>query len=545
LGRLFKAKSTRGLRETRRCYRLAMLWPARTAINGGKRSNFPAVAILYNNLVTVLKGPTLSERPISEFWKAHDGKAAEEPSADEDARRDDEQSDESLTSLPEDNLPPDASDSIWDPESKPDQAAKHRQLLAQLPDRSLRANPEETEKTGSPATVLRHIPQSPPLSDARFISAFPQRTRKQPIAKLFWFAICVLLPMAGAWNYYSRVASKQYASEFRFTVKDASAQATAASATNGLLAILGTAGTTSNNNYVVVDYLTSREVVDALEKRIGITHLYAKPEIDWWSRYDDTKPIESFVRYWHSIVTTNFDQVTGIATAEVRAFSPQDALLIANEMVKLSEELVNNVFNRSQLDAVRFSQAEVDKAEQRLKVVRERLTVYRNAAGVIDPNTSVVASSSNLIQSLQATLAQQEAQLATMLRQRLLPNAPTVIVLKNQIQSTKEQLAAVERSIGKKADGTPLSKVMSEYEQLDLERQFSQTMLTSALQALDQARANAAAQHLYITPYVRPSLPMTSTYPDRFFSVLKVGALAFVFWLIALLTVRSISERYA
>lgn len=501
----------------------------------------------------MLKGPPLSERPISEFWKARDGEAPNEPAAGDSVRRDGGPSDESPVSPPdenfanlsEENLAPDNSDSIWDPEIKPDESARHQQLLAQLPNRDLKTSPQESKKIDSPA-VLRHISQSPPLSDARFISSFPQRSRRRSFSTFFWFAICVLLPIAGAWHYYSRVASKQYASEFRFTVKDASAQATATSATNGLLAILGTAGSSSNNNYVVVDYLTSREVVDALQQRINITGLYSKPEIDWWSRYDASKPIESFVRYWRGLLTTNFDQVTGIATAEVRAFSPQDALLIANEMVKLSEELVNNVFNRSQFDAVRFAQAEVDKAEQRLKLVRERLTTYRNTAGVIDPNTSVVASSANLIQTLQATLAQQEAQLATMLRQRLLPNAPTVIVLKNQIQSTKEQLTAVERSVGKKPDGTSsLSKVMSEYEQLDLERQFSQTMLTSALQALDQARANAAAQHLYITPYVRPSLPTTSTYPDRFMSVLKVGALAFVFWLIALLIVRSINERYA
>jgi capsular polysaccharide transport system permease protein len=78
-----------------------------------------------------------------------------------------------------------------------------------------------------------------------------------------------------------------------------------------------------------------------------------------------------------------------------------------------------------------------------------------------------------------------------------------------------------------------------------MERQFAQTMLTGALQALDQARANANAQHLYITPYVRPSLPTTSTYPDKFLSVLEVGGLAFVFWLILLLIARSMRERFA
>jgi capsular polysaccharide transport system permease protein len=487
----------------------------------------------------------LSERPISEFWKAREGQAPQAPAADEQIRPHTGPTDGSSTQPHPGNVPPDGSDSIWDPEIKPGDPVERQELLAQLPNRSLKAAPGEPEKIERPATVLRHISRSPPLSDARIISGFPQRSQRRPFSKLFWFAICVLLPMAAAWHYYSNVASKQYTSEFRFTVKDASAQPAATAATNGLLAILGTAGTSSNNNYVVVDYLGSREVVEALEKRIGITRLYSKPEVDWWSRYDASRPFEWFVRYWQHVVTTNFDQVTGIATAEVRAFSPQDALSIANEMVKLSEELVNTVFNRSQVDAVRFAQTEVEKAEQRLKLVRERLMVYRNTAGVIDPNTSVVASSANLIQTLQATLAQQEAQLATMLRQRLFPNAPTVVVLKNQIQSTKEQLAAVERSVGKKADGSSLSKVMGEYEQLDLERQFSQTMLTSASQALEQARANAAAQHLYITPYVRPSLPTTFSYPHRFLSTLKVGAFAFAFWLIALLIVRSISERYS
>ena len=38
-----------------------------------------------------------------------------------------------------------------------------------------------------------------------------------------------------------------------------------------------------------------------------------------------------------------------------------------------------------------------------------------------------------------------------------------------------------------------------------------------------QARANAASQHLYITPYVRPHLPQSSTYPNRPLAILIVG----------------------
>ena len=49
----------------------------------------------------------------------------------------------------------------------------------------------------------------------------------------------------------------------------------------------------------------------------------------------------------------------------------------------------------------------------------------------------------------------------------------------------------------------------------------------------------------YITPYVRPTLPTTSMYPQRVFSVLKVALIAIVLWLIGMLAVRSVRERFS
>jgi capsular polysaccharide transport system permease protein len=61
--------------------------------------------------------------------------------------------------------------------------------------------------------------------------------------------------------------------------------------------------------------------------------------------------------------------------------------------------------------------------------------------------------------------------------------------------------------------------------------------------ALDAARASAASQHLYITPYVRPSLPESSLYPRRFLTVATIAGLALIVWLIGLLIGRSAFER--
>ena len=150
-----------------------------------------------------------------------------------------------------------------------------------------------------------------------------------------------------------------------------------------------------------------------------------------------------------------------------------------------------------------------------------------------------------MTQTLRANLAQLETQRETLKRQKLKPNAPAMVGLENQINATKQQIRNTEAGVAVGGQGSPsLSKAVAEYGQLDLERQFAQTMLTGAMQALDQARAVAASQQLYIAPYVKPSLPQSSTYPNRFQSIATVGAFAFAFWLVALLIIRSVRERF-
>ena len=186
--------------------------------------------------------------------------------------------------------------------------------------------------------------------------------------------------------------------------------------------------------------------------------------------------MEQFVIYWQKMTSASFDMITGTAIARVRAFSPEDTLLIANTMVVLAEELVNQMSNRSREDEVRFAEKEVERAQNRLVRARSQLTDER------------------------------------------------------------------QRTIGSgAANGSPPAAGSSLL--LDLERQFAQSMLTSAMGTLDAARSSAASQHLYITPYIRPSLPRSSTYPRTFWSVMGIGAIAFAIWLTGLLVLRSIFER--
>jgi capsular polysaccharide transport system permease protein len=295
---------------------------------------------------------------------------------------------------------------------------------------------------------------------------------------------------------------------------------------------------------MVVDYLISRQVIDELQERIKVKELYSRPSIDRWARFDPSQPMEKFVEYWRNMVTANYDMITGIAVARVRAFTPDDAYLIATTMVSLAEKLVNEIAMRSRLDAVRFSEQEVKRAQERLSQIRTQISEYRDKEAVIDPTSNVVASNTTLARTLRSVLMQYQTELAALRRQNLRPDAPTIVTLQSRIFAAKQQLAEVEAQVATAKEGNrPLSHVVGQYEKLELERQVAQTILTSAIQSLEQARVNASIQHLYVTPFVRPARPESATYPNRFVAVLTIGLVCFFIWTIGLLIFRSIREH--
>ena len=59
----------------------------------------------------------------------------------------------------------------------------------------------------------------------------------------------------------------------------------------------------------------------------------------------------------------------------------------------------------------------------------------------------------------------------------------------------------------------------------------------------DQARANAASQRLYLTPFVRPSKPESPEAPRRILSTLTAGLVLLGIWMIGLFIIRSLVDR--
>ena len=400
------------------------------------------------------------------------------------------------------------------------------------------AVPESLRETSFPADDVEAAPQDLVL---------PQRQDRRPWGGIVSFVLCVLLPTLGAAIYYIGFASNQYAVEWRYAVRDTSTATSTSSATSSLTALLGVSTAASGpDNYMVTEYIKSRQAVDDLEKRIGVISLYSRPTIDAWSRFDASLPVENFVSYWKNMVTASFDAITGTALAEVRAFSEEDAYLIAKTLVALCEDLVNEVAQRPQMETVRYAEAEVARAEARLKQIRAEIAAYRNKESVIDPTSSVVLSNATLAANLRSLLTQYQTDLAAIMKGGVGPNASQVQSLRTRIKATQDQLKDVETEVSKARLGdNPLSEVVGRYEQLTLELQFAQNMMTSTVQSLEQARSSAMARRIFITPYVHPAKPHSSTYPNRVVAIFIVAGLCTLLWTVALLLGRSIREHLA
>lgn len=390
------------------------------------------------------------------------------------------------------------------------------------------------------------------------LAPMPVRKRKRDFGAIISFFLVVLLPAIAITIYYYGFASNQYVAEFRFAVTEmnpvlpgtspGSASQQGGVSSNSLSAMLGGGFAVSNasmQNYVVTDFLVSRQCVEELWKMFDIREMFSRPSIDRLHRFPDDGTKEQFVEYWQQkVIHTNYDPVTGLAFAQVAAFRPEDSLRISEALVKLSEELVNRIALRAQLDAVKFAEAEQSRAEERMKNVRVELMKFRLKEGMIDPTTSAVSPNIALAQQMRLNLLSLETELAALGKQSIDPNAPASRVLKSKIAATKQELAKIEREVSQDRGGaTSLADVMARFEKLDLERQYASAMLVSSQQALDTARGNAAAQHLYMTPYVRPSLPESSTEPRRLTYVLQAILALIGLWLVLLTLYRAIRDH--
>lgn len=342
----------------------------------------------------------------------------------------------------------------------------------------------------------------------------------------FW--LIVAIPGAIAVAYFGFVASDQYRVDVQFTVAGGEPVLV-----DGLTAITGIPSITIIQDIqIVTNFLQSRAAVEKIQAKIDLRAKYSTEEADWLARFNPTKPIEKFVRYWQKMTEISIKLPGGIVDFKVRAFTPQDARDIAEAALRVAEDLINDINQRQNTDAMRNAEIEVERASKRLMDARLALEEARNSAGILDV-TSTITSLNTLINELRSGMLKMQQEYQAQLRV-VSETAPQMRNLRSRIEAMNTQIAELEARLtstrrNAAPDGT-LALSMTRFAVLDMERQIAERIYAGSVSTLEVARITAERKRMYLNTFVLPSLPQEAQYPRRILFSLAVIVGLLVVW---------------
>lgn len=327
------------------------------------------------------------------------------------------------------------------------------------------------------------------------------------------FLAIVILPSVLVALYMYGFASDQYIAEARFVVRQAQKQDSKSGL--GLTEVLGMSvdvGGSRADAMSVNEYLRSDNAAQALARSIHLVRLFGRPEVDLISRLRKVQPApEELGRYYRRQVDIDYNLDTGISSIKVAAFTPADAKLVADQLLALGEEQVNQLNERSMRDALRLSRAQMDEAEQAVTEAQEAVTAYRQQDGDIDPMSSATAQI-GLVSGLTSSLAEARARLSAM-GGIISKNSPQYVALAAQVRSLEAQVAQQESKLTRGGDN--IASGLGPYQQLVARQEFAFKRYDAAASAYEVARQNAIKQQLYVVRVVDPMLPGKPLGPER------------------------------
>jgi len=262
----------------------------------------------------------------------------------------------------------------------------------------------------------------------------------------------------------------------------------------------------------VADYLTSHDAVARLRKEDHLVERFQRPGVDVLSRLFGSNPTpERLLRYYQRQVKVKFDTETGITTIKVHSFTPQDSYDIAQKLLQIGEQRVNELNARSYTDEIANARRSLDEAEAALTANDVAMTAFRHKSGDIDPQATGAAQL-GLVTGLASQLAAARAQLQTM-SGVINPSSPQYQALAAHIASLQAQVDAQSGKLTGRADS--ITNDVSEYQTLMLRRDFLNKRYEVAAASLEKAREQAIQQELYLQRVVNPNMPVKALFPER------------------------------
>lgn len=353
---------------------------------------------------------------------------------------------------------------------------------------------------------------------------------------LFW--LCVVIPTVVLSIYYGFIASDVYTSESKFVIRSPDQRSA-----SGLGMVLQNIGfnASSDDSYLVRDYLTSRDAVLNLKNNLQIQDKYSAKSVDFASRFGviEKPTFENFYEYFNKKVKVIYDPASSISSLQIEAYTAEDAQKINAELLKMSEDVINRINNNAKNDILTAAEKEVKEAQEISSKASNNVAEYRVENEIFNPEGQSTLALQE-ISKLQDALIQTETQLTQ--AKELTPENPQIKAMETRIKSLKKNIAEKSKLVTGKADAS-LSKRSVEFQRLQLEKELADKQLATAMATYEQAKNDFNKKQLYLEKLASPSLPDEATKPKRFKNVLSGFVFGLLLWGVLRLFVAGVREH--
>jgi capsular polysaccharide transport system permease protein len=357
------------------------------------------------------------------------------------------------------------------------------------------------------------------------------------------FLLCVLAPSLCYLFYGALIASDEYVAEARLTVRASQEQRTSALDASSIIGkITGSSSkSTVQDAFIVVNYIKSRAIIADLGGRDFLEKIYSRSDADFVSRLSKGADIEELWKYWNEKTKVNIDTMSGIITLQIQAYTPEDAMKIAQAVVELSERLVNDVSKRSRSDAVQRAEVEVELAGKKLARARQKLVEFRNEHVLIDP-----LSRAKSIGEMVGQLTLERLEIDNNLRSLsgvLAADSPSQRLQRTRLATLDQQIASLKQKLTDSKGSDTVSAQLATFEELDLNEKFTEKMYSISQASYEKARQEREKQLLYLVVVVRPTTPESATYPKVALTTALWFSSLLILWGIGALLTAAIQDQ--
>lgn len=354
------------------------------------------------------------------------------------------------------------------------------------------------------------------------------------------FIVIVVVPTIISVIYFGLLASDVYVSEAKFVVRSPEK-----STPTGLGMLLKGAGFSNAGDeiHAAQDFLVSRDALTQLNRKDAFKTAFTRPQISTFDRFDpigSDGSFESLFKYYKSRIRVDYETASSITTLTVRAYTPQDAQKINEQLLRMAEAMVNRLSARGREDLIQFAAAEVEGAKVKARDAALALSAFRNANGLVDPEKQA-AIQLQMISKLQDELIGAKTQIQEL--REYAPQSSQLSVLATRVQSLEREIDLQSGRIA--GDRKSLAASAAQYQRVAMESQFADRQLASAMSSLQEAENEARRKQAYVERIVEPNRPDAALEPKRLRGIGTTFLMCFIIWGVLVMLMAGVREHRA